>query len=339
MVKDQVLEVLRNAKDQYCSGESIANTLGVSRNAIWKSIQALRKDGYEILSSTNRGYCLMKEGDQLDAGQILSTLQKSHPSLEAPSISIYSCLSSTNQEAIRLANEGAQSGTIVLADMQEHGRGHHAHAFHSPSGGIYMSVLLRPETLHLPSADLPLLTAFAAVCVAESIQEQTGFSTSIKWVNDLFLQDRKVCGILTEVGSDFESGDISYLVIGIGINFSTKSEDFHPSLRDLATSLYPSGEPAVTRNQLIASILGRLLPKEMETPLFLRAPLLASYRQRLYEKNQVVTVVARDGSQFQGTLVDVDDSCKAIVKKEDGTMSTLSFGHYKLLHNMSNKRS
>lgn len=341
-VKEQVLQLLEEHRDTYLSGEDMALSLQVSRNAVWKSIQSLRKEGYEILSGTNRGYCLIREGDNLSADKILKFYKQKSTGTIQPTIHIYDTLSSTNQEAVSLANAGAPTGTTVIANAQSQGRGHKEHAFHSPAGGIYMSVIFRPKDLLLPKQQHYLMTAFGAASTLRAITEETDITPEIKWVNDLFYNGRKLCGILTEAGTDFESGDLTYLVVGIGINFSTPMDAFSKQLQEQITSLYPLGQPNITRNQLIGAILRELLPPHLgQEPLFQPPTLMDYYRSHLYRPQASVWVQPQEGAAYPATLKSVDDNCHAIIEKEDGTTSILSYRSYSLRYcnNMPSNRS
>jgi BirA family transcriptional regulator, biotin operon repressor / biotin---[acetyl-CoA-carboxylase] ligase len=341
---EKVLRILEEGRGQYLSGEEIADRLSLSRNAVWKAVSSLKNEGYEIASQTKRGYCLLKTNDILSAAGILKELKADFPDGEVPleeeQIQIYPTVSSTNQEAICLAAEEAEGMQLVIADTQSKGRGHQKHTFLSPKGGIYMSLLLHPEDLPFATESSAILTAYGAVSVAKAIEQKTGYEIQIKWVNDLFLDRKKVCGILTEAGSDFESGHLKWIVIGIGINFSTGMSDFPEDLQKQVTSLYPSDQEEkgehITRNELIAQILKELLrgsgqAEERDENLEL---LLEEYRKRLLYIGEKRTLLPLSDkmSSFSATLKGVDEEGRLVVLKEDGEEEKLSFSQWTVEH-------
>lgn len=275
--KEAVLSFLEQNRDRYCSGGMMAGSLGVSRNAVWKAIKSLEADGYVIEAVTNRGYRLIPdapENDILSVQGILAHLGSRDGVFSESKIHIYDSLESTNRTAKQLAVAGAPHGTLVAADSQTAGSGHKDHAFFSPKGGIYMSVLLRPgfpapwsegsggrrTIAGLVAEDGSRgFTLLMAQLVSEVILKETGIATRVKPVNDLYIGDKKVCGILTEAGSDFDTGELDWLVVGIGINFGLKAEEVPEELKEKAGPLFQEGRPNVTRNELIAAIVRRLV--------------------------------------------------------------------------------
>ncbi len=271
--KEEVLAFLEKNKENFCSGAYMASELGISRNAVWKAVNGLKKEGYAIEAVTNRGYRLVPgspDNDRLSVQGLAPYL----PGIYPGRIHIYESLPSTNRTAKELAVGGAEDGTVVIANSQTAGSGHADHSFFSPVGGIYMSVLRRPgrvlggsgsdraradaqESVSLGNAKN--ITYMTATLVADVLGEVTGISVRVRPVNDLYVGDRKVGGILTEAGSDFDTGELQWLVIGIGINVSTPADAFPEEIRERAGSLYPDGHALVTRNELIAAIIGRLL--------------------------------------------------------------------------------
>ncbi len=330
--REKVLGLLEEHRGEYLSGEGIAQKLGISRNAVWKGVSVLKAEGYQIASVTKKGYCLLESNDMLSAAGIMKALGK-ETRLKEENIHIYDSLPSTNREAIRLAAEEKEGLQLVIAETQSQGRGHREHSFLSPKGGIYMSLLLHPEELPFETESAAILTAYGAVSVAKAIERQTGLSLQIKWVNDLFLNRRKVCGILTEAGSDFESGHLKWIVMGIGINFSTSIEEFPQELWARITSLYPSTEGekenAGTRNELIAEIIKELLqggglPDQREEKL---QELLREYQERLLyrgEKRRLLSVAEKEEA-FWARIEGVDKEGKLLVQDEEGRERSLSF--------------
>ena len=191
MSRSEVLALLR--QDEYISGEEISRQLGVSRAAVWKAVRALRAEGCRIDSVPNRGYCLRP------AGRLNAALLQAAPW----SVVVPEEVDSTNNVAKQLGTQGAPHGTVVVTERQTGGRGRLGRSFVSPPGGVYLSVLLRPE---LPLERLMHLTALAAVATRRAIDDCCGLTPDIKWMNDLLWQDKKLCGILTELSCEAESG-------------------------------------------------------------------------------------------------------------------------------------
>lgn len=254
-VKESVLKILEENREASISGEELAKYLSVSRAAVWKAINALRGEGYNITAVTNRGYQLTKDNDLLSAEGIKIFL---NPKYNENYIRVYKTIDSTNQEAKKiLMDDDIPHGTVLISEEQTAGRGRFQRKFFSPSNkGIYMSVILRPN-IELSKAIH--ITTSAAVSVCRAIENLTNKRPKIKWVNDIFLDGKKICGILTEATGNFESGRVENVVVGIGINFKTKEADFPDDIKDVAGSIFKGEEPNITRNQLVAEILNELL--------------------------------------------------------------------------------
>ncbi|MEG1870124.1 MAG: biotin--[acetyl-CoA-carboxylase] ligase, partial [Oscillospiraceae bacterium] len=213
-VKSSVLQMLEANRGNSVSGQQLANELGVSRSAVWKAIKALETDGYAIEAVTNKGYLLASSNDLISAEGINNYLAAQYKKLP---ITALKTVSSTNTHARMMAANGAKHGTIVVSEEQTNGKGRMGRTFFSPEGsGIYMSIILRPNT-HTTNA--VFITTAAAVAVCRAIAKLTVAKPTIKWVNDIILRDKKICGILTEAVTDFENGMVESVVVGIGINF------------------------------------------------------------------------------------------------------------------------
>lgn len=209
--KDRVLQRLEAHKGSFVSGGKLASDLGVTRNSIWKAIRALQAEGYDIESVTGRGYRLSAASTILSAASIQHYVTDHRIVVE-----YHDSIDSTNTRCKLLAEHGAPEGTFVVANCQTAGRGRQGRPFYSPKGaGIYFSLLLRP-TFELE--DVSLLTTYAACVTARAIEEIFGLQTQIKWVNDIFCNGHKVCGILTEAQFSAESHAVTYVVVGIGVN-------------------------------------------------------------------------------------------------------------------------
>lgn len=252
--KDKVLELLEKNKNTYISGEAIASSLGISRNAIWKAINELRKQGYVIEAVNKKGYRLGESNDIISAQGILSNMDRN---IDSALIHIFDTLDSTNKTAKEMAMEGICHGSLIIARSQTIGKGRGTHSFYSPEGGIYMSVILSPEML--PTLEPDVITAYTGITVSDSIESLTGLSPKIKPINDLFIDGRKVCGILTESGIEFDSGMVQWIVVGIGINFDSDISQFPEDLQSIVGSLFKNGQAPISKNQLIAEIYNHLL--------------------------------------------------------------------------------
>lgn len=257
-MKYKVLEVLMSNIGEYISGEALSEKLGVSRTMIWKHINDLKREGYVLNSSSKKGYMLMSIPDAINTCEIMHGLESG---LFGKSVYCFEEIDSTNNYAKKIAYEGCDDGTVVVADRQLSGRGRLGRSWDSPSGkGIFMSLVMHPK---IPPEDMQLVTLGASVAVVKAIKEVTGISAGIKWPNDVVIDGRKVCGILTEMASEQER--ISFLVVGIGINVNHEDEDFHDELKDKAISLRQHalknnmlGEGILRRSSIIKSVLRNL---------------------------------------------------------------------------------
>ncbi|MBE5841383.1 MAG: biotin--[acetyl-CoA-carboxylase] ligase [Butyrivibrio sp.] len=258
--KDKVLEILNSNKDRYISGESIASLLGISRNAIWKAINELRKSGYEIEAVSNKGYRLALEKDILSAGGILSYLNEDVAAIYQDGsnmIHIFDTTTSTNRIAKELAIAGNCHGTLVVSARQTSGKGRRDHSFFSPEGGLYFSVILSPDRISYKTPDE--ITTFIGNSVCDAIENTCSIRPRLKPINDLFIGDKKVCGILTEAGTEFETGLVQWIVVGIGINFDSDIDSFPDDIKDKAISLFEPGKATITKNQLVAAIVNKII--------------------------------------------------------------------------------
>ena len=322
--KNRILELLEQQRGESISGEHLAGVLGISRNAVWKAIKELQKDGYHIVAVTNKGYCLSAENDIISIPGIKPFLSE-RSQFYANKIQVHKSLESTNKTAKEMAVAGAEHGTIIISDCQTMGRGRYSRKFFSPSGGgLYMSIVLRPEAMHFKNPTS--VTAFAAVSVCEAIESISTKVPRIKWVNDIFIDGKKVCGILTEAVTDFESGGLDWVVLGIGINVHTRTEDFPCDLQSIATSIYPDEKMSGVRNRLSAEIINRILGFETlpsETEIF------EKYKKRLMVLGKKITVI-QNQVEYMATAIDVDSVGHLVVKNESGERITLSSGEIRI---------
>jgi BirA family biotin operon repressor/biotin-[acetyl-CoA-carboxylase] ligase len=243
-LKSEILKLLKE-NDSYVSGQELCERFGVSRTAIWKVIRQLEEEGYKIEAVRNKGYHFIDSCDIMTKTEIESCIR----GVFGRTVEYYDIIDSTNIKAKRLAEEGAVSGTLVVSDCQNAGRGRRGREWVSPSGkNIFMSLILRPDIL---PGSASMLTLVAALAVHDGIKKETGLTTAIKWPNDIVANGKKLCGILTEMSAELEG--IHYVVVGIGIN--TNMEEFPEEVRAVATSLCLETGNTVRRSPLIASIM------------------------------------------------------------------------------------
>ena len=250
---EKVLFILESNKDTYTSGEEMARQCGVSRNAVWKAISDLRDKGYEIEAISNKGYRLADDTDIISAEGIRAGLLED---LRKADIFVYDSLNSTSDKAKELAMKGAPGGTVIVAVTQTGGRGRKDHTFFSPKGGLYMSVILPPELLY--GKDSKAVTSFVGSAVVGAIKELTGIEPYIEGINDLYVNGKKICGILLESGSEFDSSNLQWVVAGIGINFDSDISRFPDDVKERASSLFDTGKATITKNMLIARIVEKI---------------------------------------------------------------------------------
>ena len=234
----------------------------------------------------------------------------------------FDCLDSTNTRAKELAARGAPSGTVLIADQQTGGRGRRGRSFHSPAGtGIYMSVILRPGCA---PAELMHLTCAAAIAACDGVEAACGFRPGIKWTNDLVCGQRKLAGILTELGLT-PRGTVDYAVIGIGINCCQKISDFPEELRSIAGPLHTVTGRPIDRAKVIASLLDALW--QMNGYLLTeKDAVMARYRADCITLNRQVSVAGADGSVRHGLALDIDTNGALLIRFTDGTESYINSG-------------
>ena len=312
--KDRVAALLAGAKG-CVSGEEMSAKLGVSRAAVNAAVQLLRKDGYQIGSSTKKGYTLERSPDALSAGELAARLGEAR----METVECFDSLGSTNDLLKRLAASGAPEGAVVVANEQTAGRGRLGRSFMSPkNSGIYLSMALRPDCAPSDAANL---TAWVAVAICRALAG-CGVDAGIKWVNDIVCGGKKVGGILTEMAVESESGRVQYVVTGIGINVSQTAEDFPFELRDIAASLRMAGAGSVDRNELAANMIRELDALRASWPDG-KIGYLEEYRSRCVNIGREV-VFTRDGTQYAGTASGVDGEFGLAVDTDSGPLTLRS---------------
>lgn len=320
--KSKVLKILDDANGEAVSGEILAEKLGVSRNSIWKAVNALKLEGYHIDGRQKKGYVLEKS-NVLSAEQIKKGLDKSE---YAERIIIEETVDSTNTRAkIYAVQDYPRDGNVLekifIANEQTHGKGRLGKSFYSPpKSGLYISFLLHPD---MEAKNAVLLTTAASVVVCMAIENISGLSPKIKWVNDVYLGDKKICGILTEAVTDFESGSVDSVVIGIGINIST--DDFPDGVNEVAGSLTDeTPTPVDIRNTIAAEVINltdKIICEDIiqnKDRSFIneykKRSMVIGRRLRIVKTNEVVKGV------------DIDQNGGLVVLCDDGTEKTLSTG-------------
>ena len=332
--KEHVLQILEDNKGRSISGAAIAEALSLSRAAVWKAIKELRQSGYPIDAATNRGYCLRPESDVLSPQGIARYFKEfldpsaSAMALELPSpqLHVYSLLDSTNQEAKRLAADGAPHATVIVAEEQSAGRGRLGRSFFSPKGcGIYISLLLKPAELGLSTSDLTLLTTAASVAVASAVEDVLEKKLQIKWVNDLYFHGKKVCGILTEGIASLETGTVDSVILGVGLNYKQPPEGYPEDIASVATALLTSAEAEAhpCKNQLTAAVCCRLL-STLSSAADRR--FLSAYKERSLLLGKPIRII-RGHSQQDAIALDIVENGGLLVRlSDDGSETVLTTG-------------
>lgn len=326
-VKTEVLKLLEGNRDKDLSGQEIADRLGVTRAAVWKAVKALKEQGYRVDAANNRGYRLCDDNDMISAEGICLTLKEEYRQRE---ICVCQCVDSTNQEVKRRALEGAGEGLVVLSEEQTAGKGRKGRSFFSPEGtGIYMSVLFRPTEEQ--SKDVVLVTTAASVAVCRAIRKVLGEEPEIKWVNDVYLRGKKICGILTEAVSDFESGRIDTVVVGIGINYRIPEGGYPEELNDMIGAVCTQGQ-VIPRNTLVAAVLNELyaLYEGLSQRTYME-----DYRKwsNVIGKEVRYSTVVDNSDQAAweyGTALDIDEDGGLIVRLQNGEEKVLRTGEITL---------
>ena len=314
-MKERILSALKS-KDDFVSGQELCDELGVSRTAIWKVINQLKSEGYEIESVRNRGYRLMESPDIITAAEIAG-----HMDTEwfGRKILYFDVTDSTNNE-IKRHSESEKEGLLAIAEQQTAGKGRRGRAWESPSGtGIWMSFLLKPDITPTQASMITIVTALAT---AMAVREVTGLDALIKWPNDIVVNAKKTVGILTEMSTEIDY--INYVVVGIGINANTDS--FPEDIRDTATSFkIECGHPV--KRSLIVAAFGKYFEKYYED--FLKAGNLSllrkDYDALLVNRDRQVKIL--DGaSEPVMTALGINDEGELVVKDSDGSISTVRAG-------------
>ncbi len=324
-MEEKVLFKLRENPGSFVSGEKLSEYMGVSRAAVWKYINSLKKEGYIIEASSKKGYKLVAGTDILNEYEIGSNL---NTTCIGRKIHFLGSVDSTNNHAKKIAYEGAQEGTLVVAESQTSGKGRLGRSWASAEKkGIWMSVVLRPQ---IPPEDVHIITLAAAVAVVKAIEESTGISAGIKWPNDIILNNKKVCGILTEMTCEMDSVD--FAVLGIGINVNHSYCDFPDEIRETAISLkeYLSLDGALIECPLIRSeIIKKILFDFEQIYIKIRnsnfTEIIEEWKKYSVTLGKEVKVIFKNDT-YMGIAKDITKDGRLVVECTDGVTREIFYG-------------
>ncbi|OPY10895.1 MAG: Bifunctional ligase/repressor BirA [Syntrophus sp. PtaB.Bin001] len=317
--KERLLQYLKEEEGRFVSGEKVSSRLAISRSAIWKHISRLKEEGYEIESFPRKGYALRSIPDYLLTAEIREGLKTSL--IGQGPIAYFRKTDNTNNQAKVLAYDGTPEGTLVIAEEQSEGRGRRGRTWFSPPGqGIYATVVLRPL---IPLNEAPKLTVLAAVATADALEGSTGLPVRIKWPNDILVRDRKMAGILTEIGTEMDLVD--FAVIGMGLNVNIPELSFPDNLRTPATSILIESGQTFPRVRLLQSWLEAL---EKYYDLFRRGSfdVILSRWKLLTDILGKRIAVDLPGRQYAGEVQEVDENGVLILREPDGTFQRIFSG-------------
>ena len=315
-MKSKILEILRK-KDTYVSGQELSERFGVSRTAVWKAIHQLEEEGYRIEAVPRKGYHMVEIPDVVSKEEILSLLDTKWA---GKNLVCVESVDSTNNLAKQLAEQGAPEGTLVVADEQTGGKGRRGRSWCTPKGSaIAMTIVLRPD---IRPELASMVTLVMGLSVAKAIESLYPVSVGIKWPNDVVVNGKKICGILTEMSAEMTG--IHYLVIGTGIN--TNVEEFPEELQEVATSLIKELGEKVNRAELIAACL-KYFEEYYEKYIAAGnlAPLKEDYEALLLNRNNKVRVL-EPNHEYTGLSLGINEDGELLVEKEDGTVTAVYAG-------------
>lgn len=315
-MKTEILKLLRESGD-YISGQELCSLFGVSRTAVWKVINQLKEEGYGIEAVQNKGYRLRLNPDVLSYSELKSRIRNNWAGSE---IYYYEETGSTNIDAKRLGEEGAAHGTIVVADKQNAGRGRRGRVWQSPAGkDIYFTILLRPSFEPDKASGLTLVMALS---VAQAVERKCGLKAGIKWPNDVVLNGKKICGILTEM--NMETDYIQHVVIGVGINVNL--DEMPEEISQTATSILREGGEKTARAELLQEVLARfeenygMYEKELDLSY-----MLEEYNSYLVNVGKQVKVLDPKG-EFEGIARGINASGELLIETPDGKVAEVYAG-------------
>ena len=313
------MNALRHNKDSYVSGEELCKLADISRAAIWKHIEKLREEGYDIEAVPHLGYKLVSIPDFLIPSEIKWKLKTK---VFGRSIISYRKVDSTNIIAYELAQKGMKEGAVILADEQVKGKGRHGRHWSSPSkGGIYMSCILRPS---IAPNEISRITLLAAIAVAQAIRDFSSLEVTIDWPNDIMMDQKKLCGILTEMRAEQDSVD--FVVLGIGINVNSSKSELPKGASSIREELHRRGGKIIlSRVELTKKVLERLEEyyNLMKSEGF--EPIIDIWKDLSVMIGSRVKVSLHDKT-FEGLAHDIDPDGALVVRTESGVLEKISSG-------------
>ncbi|MGD9209623.1 MAG: biotin--[acetyl-CoA-carboxylase] ligase [Desulfobacteraceae bacterium] len=321
--KTSLLKKLKLARGEWVSGQMLSDALAISRTAVSKNIQTLRKEGYQIQAVTNKGYCLKALPDRLFKDEIqqgLSTMV-----FGRNEIFHYDTIASTNSKARELADGGADEGTLVIAECQSAGRGRRGRKWISPKhDGIYFSMIARPQ---LSPAEAPQITLLTAVTLARTIMRQTQLRLQIKWPNDLLIQGKKVAGILTELRTEMDL--VEYVIIGIGLNVNTPATALEAIMDQKVTSLAQETNTSFSRLLLLQNFLAEFEKdyRLLGTSAFKNT--LEQWRTLANIMGQFISVDVA-GQTYRGRVVNIEKNGALVIEDTKGKRQRIFSGDLQL---------
>jgi BirA family biotin operon repressor/biotin-[acetyl-CoA-carboxylase] ligase len=324
MHDEKILGILRNNTDTHTSSEELCRVTGVSRAAVWKHVESLRKEGYDIEASPHLGYKLISIPDSLIPGEIRWKLRAK---IMGRAVISYRKVDSTNDSAYALAKNGIAEGTVIVAEEQTRGKGRHGRSWESPPGrGIYMSCVLRPK---MAPNEIAKVTLVAAVAMAKAIRAFTGLPALIKWPNDILVNGRKVCGILTEMKAEQDS--IDFIILGIGVNVNTPASALPKGASSLKEEISrrSKGE-GISRVEFMKTVLESL--DEEYSRLSARGfkPIIDQWRSMSALPGSKIKVVLPNRT-IEGEAHDIDPDGSLVVRLDSGTLEKVSSGDVMML--------
>lgn len=326
--KELVLEILRNSGSRFVSGQEMAETLFVTRASVWKAIRALEKEGCNIEAVTNKGYRLVQGSDMPDKKTIVSSILEDFEVskfLKDTEVFVYDEVDSTNELAKKYGDANPGKEAIFISDSQTRGKGRRGRSFYSPKGtGMYLSILIRPN---VSLSEAMNYTCMIAESTCRAISKVTGLEVGIKWVNDIYFNNKKISGILTEASTSLEDGSLSYVVIGIGINLYEPYEGFPEDIKDKAGALMASRQDPNLKNKLYSAMITEFY-KDYKLPN--RYPYIEGYREKSILVGSYVKITPNLENEKltagYALVTGIDNECHLQVRYDDGREEALFSG-------------
>lgn len=318
LLKENILSLLKESGNTFISGQFISEKLGVTRTAIWKYMNALKEDGYQIESVSKKGYRLICSPDILTFDEIKEYLNTKYI---GRNLIHFDSIDSTNTKAKELASLGEENGTVVISEEQTVGRGRLGRNWCSPKGkGIWLSIILKPD---IDPMNVAKITQVAGAAVCKSLLDM-GIITYIKWPNDIVINRKKTCGILTEMSGELNM--VNYIVLGIGINVNIDEQEFPEDLKEIATSLKIEHGKAINRKELTGKILNNfeLLYEDFLNTSSLNASVGICKKHSILLGREI-KIINRNSTTL-GKAIDIDNDGRLIVQYENGETEAIISG-------------